>query len=62
MLETDDIATLISFAKEAGGIDYAYRTMERIRNEAQSLMSRYGDNEAVEQFKAIFDYIIERNK
>jgi len=62
VLETDDIATLISFAKEAGGIDYAYRTMERIRNEAQSLMSRYGDNEAVEQFKAIFDYIIERNK
>ncbi len=61
-LQAEDIATLIRFAKDAGGIEYAYGVMERIRNEAQHLLSRYGECEAVEQFKAIFDYIIERSK
>ncbi len=62
MLEADDIATLIRFAKDAGGIEYAYGVMERIRTEAIGLLSCYGDNEAVEQFKSIFDYIIARSK
>ncbi len=62
VLEADDIATLINFAKEAGGIEYAYKKMEQIRNEAQKLLMKYGENKTVEQFKAIFDYIIERSK
>ena len=61
-LEADDIATLIAYAKEAGGIEYAYSVMERIRNEAHGLLARYGNSETVEQFKTIFDYIIERSK
>ena len=33
-LTTEQIETLIEFAKEQGGIDYAYKSMERLRNEA----------------------------
>ncbi len=58
----DDIATLIKFAKDAGGIEYAYGVMERIRNEAQALLATYGNNETAGQFKTIFDYIFERSK
>lgn len=58
-----EIGTLIEFAKEAGGIDYAYSTMERLRDEAvASLTSAFpGDNDSVKAFVSIFDYIIHRD-
>ena len=62
VLEAADIATLIAYAKEAGGIEYAYSMMGRIRDDASKLLDCYGDGETVEQFRAIFDYIIERRK
>jgi octaprenyl-diphosphate synthase len=56
----EDIDRLIDYAKRAGGIDYAYETMERLRDEANTILSPYQPDEAVDQFREIFDYVIER--
>ena len=59
-LDGDDIDRLINFAKDAGGIDYAYETMQRLRDEANDVLVPYSPDETVEQFREIFDYVIER--
>lgn len=59
-LTGDDIDCLIDFAKRAGGIDYAYEKMERLRDEANDILSPYSPDETIEQFREIFDYVIER--
>lgn len=61
-ISSDEIDTLIEFAKEQGGIEYAYSTMERLRNEADSLIAHYPKSEALEAFRSIFDFIISREK
>lgn len=60
-LTTEQIETLIDFAKAEGGIEYAYATMERLRAEARSILEPYPDNEAKRAFLSLFDYIIKRN-
>jgi len=56
----DDIDRLIDFAKRAGGIDYAYDTMQRLRDEANDVLSPFSPDETVDQLREIFDYVIER--
>ncbi|MBO4802997.1 MAG: polyprenyl synthetase family protein [Muribaculaceae bacterium] len=56
----EDIDRLIEFAKRAGGIDYAYETMQRLRDEANDVLSPYSPEETVDQFREVFDYVIER--
>jgi len=60
-LTTEQIETLIDFAKAEGGIEYAYATMERLRAEARSILEPYPDNEAKRAFLSLFDYIINRH-
>lgn len=60
-LTTEQIETLIDFAKAEGGIEYAYATMERLRAEARSILEPYPDNEAKRAFMSLFDYIIKRH-
>lgn len=60
-LTTEQIETLIDFAKAEGGIEYAYATMERLRAEARSILEPYPDNEANRAFLSLFDYIIKRH-
>lgn len=60
-LTTEQIETLIDFAKAEGGIEYAYATMERLRAEARSILEPYPDNEAKRAFLLLFDYIIKRH-
>lgn len=60
-LTTEQIETLIDFAKAEGGIEYAYATMERLRAEARSSLEPYPDNEAKRAFLSLFDYIIKRH-
>jgi len=60
-LITEQIETLIDFAKAEGGIEYAYATMERLRAEARSILEPYPDNEAKQAFMSLFDYIIKRH-
>ena len=59
-LTAADIEMLVTFAKQAGGIDYAYATMERLRAEADGILERYMPNDTIDSFKQIFAYIIER--
>ena len=56
----EDIDRLIEFAKRAGGIDYAYEVMQRLRDEANDVLSPYSPDETVDQLREIFDYVIER--
>lgn len=60
-LTAEQIDTLIAFAKEEGGIDYAYRSMERLRAEAAEILAPYPGNEAKEAFLSLFEYIIRRH-
>lgn len=60
-LTTEQIETLIDFAKAEGGIEYAYATMECLRAEARSILEPYPDNEAKRAFLSLFDYIIKRH-
>lgn len=60
-LTTEQIETLIDFAKAEGGIEYAYASMERLRAEARSILEPYPDNEAKRAFLSLFDYIIKRH-
>lgn len=60
-LTTEQIETLMDFAKAEGGIEYAYATMERLRAEARSILEPYPDNEAKRAFLSLFDYIIKRH-
>lgn len=60
-LTTEQIETLIDFAKAEGGIEYAYATMERLRASARSILEPYPDNEAKRAFLSLFDYIIKRH-
>ena len=59
-LTTEQIETLIDFAKAEGGIEYAYVTMERLRAEARSILEPYPDNEAKRAFLSLFEYISKR--
>jgi len=61
-LTADEITTLINYAKEYGGIDYAYDTMSRLRDEAVTLLRRSSSSAGTTaQFTALFDYIIARD-
>jgi len=60
ILEEEEIVTLIEFAKASGGIDYAYATMERLRDEASAILDRFPASETVDALRSIFTYIITR--
>ena len=62
-LSPDEIAMLITYARDNGGIDYAYSVMERLRSEADTVITRaYPDGgEAIDALREIFSYIINRD-
>lgn len=60
ILEPSDIATLIEYAKEQGGIDYAYARMEQLKQQADEIISRLPHSESLDDFRMIFSYIISR--
>lgn len=61
-LSEAEIASLISFAIDAGGIDYAYARMEEMSREAIAILDSLHDvdEEARESFRTIMRYIITR--
>ena len=61
LLNTQDINQLVEFAKYAGGIDYAYDTMQRLRREADALLDTFPPSPDIDALRSIFQYIIERN-
>lgn len=56
----DEIEVLYAFARNNGGIDYAYSVMEKMRVEAIQCLSVFPDCRAKQQLTDLFDYIIER--
>lgn len=61
-LSSEDIATLIEFARSAGGIDYAYATMQRLRSQAMEILSTMPHTDTTDALARIFDYVIARTK
>lgn len=59
-LKDEEIALLIEFAKRHGGIDYAYSTMERMREESRRILNNLPDNEWRAAFSDLFDFTISR--
>ena len=62
VLDTNEINTLIEYAKRHGGIEYAYETMQRLRNEAVEILAQFPASTIRDHFTAIIDYIITRDK
>lgn len=56
----DEIQTLINFAIDNGGIDYAYNRMRALRDEADKTLSIIPDSPAKAMLLDLFDFIIER--
>ena len=61
ILDDADIATLISFAVDNGGIDYAFREMNRLRGEAEKSLAAFPPSEINDTLLSLFDYIISRD-
>lgn len=60
-LDSRAIATLIAYAVDNGGIDYAYKRMEQLRAEAVNVIDQFPDSPTRRAFIGLFDYIIARN-
>ena len=57
----DEIAVLVEFTKEQGGIEYAERRMEEIGIEALKFIDTYVKPNLKVSFKSYLDYVIQRN-
>lgn len=60
-LNDSEIAVLIDFAKENGGIDYAYSVMEGMRKQGDDLLHMLPPNEWRDKFADLFDFTISRH-
>lgn len=60
LLPDSDVATLVAFAKEHGGIDAAYATMDDIRSEAFAYLESLPQSQWLDALRDIFNYIIDR--
>lgn len=62
-LEPGEIAELIDYAVANGGIEYAYATMERLRDQAVELLtSAFPPSATRDAFVSLLDFIIVRDK
>lgn len=59
--DADAIARLQAFARDNGGVDYAFATMRRLHGEADALLASLPRTESAEALSGIFDYIIARD-
>lgn len=60
VLDATEIDRLIRFAVDGGGIEYAYDTMRRLRDEAAALLERFPESPVRDAFISLIDYIITR--
>lgn len=61
ILEDEDIARLIAYAKDNGGIDYAFMKMSELRDRGVALLADFEDSQSRRSLIELFDYIISRN-
>ena len=60
-INQDEIAVLIEFAKQYGGIKYAEKKMDDFAKECQGFIDECVKPELIESFKAYLEYVIQRN-
>ena len=60
-LSADDIRRLIDYAKDNGGIDYAYEVMSRLRDDAVECLDRLPKGDSADAFRSLIDFVITRN-
>ncbi len=58
----DEISKLTRFAKENGGIEYAYSVINELRSKALALLAPFHDSDVLQALKAYLDYCIDRTK
>ena len=61
-LSDEEIATLIEFANNNGGIEYSYSRMAEMQEEAERYLDVYPDSDWKQSFRDLFGYIISRHK
>lgn len=61
-LDTASINALIAFAKEHGGIEYAYGRMREMQSEGLAILNTFPPSESRDAFAGIFEYIISRDR
>ena len=60
-LSDEEIATLVQYAKDMNGIEYAEEVMQKLRDEAAVALSIFPDSNIKDTLLKILDYIITRN-
>lgn len=61
-LDDNDIATLMAYARDNGGVDYAYDCMSRMRDEAVEMLCKtFEAGHERDTLIELFDYVIHRN-
>ena len=60
-INRDEIAVLVEFTKQQGGIDYARQKMIEIGNDVQKFIDQYVKDDLKEAFSAYLEYVIQRN-
>jgi octaprenyl-diphosphate synthase len=60
-INRDEIAVLVEFTKQKGGIDYARQKMIEIGNEVQDFINQYVKDDLKDSFYAYLEYVIQRN-
>lgn len=56
----ENVEMLIAFAKDNGGIEYAYSKIEEYKNKASELISKLADGDVKDALYVALDYVIER--
>ena len=59
-INPDEIAVLVEFTKQHGGIEYAEQMMEKIAREAQEYINHFVKPELTESYTAYLEYVIQR--
>lgn len=60
-VSTDEIARLVAFSKENGGIEYAEKKMRELHQKAQYFVDSYVQNDDIRQsLRAYLDFVIQR--
>ena len=61
-INSDEIAVLVEFTKQQGGIEYAERRMEEIAEDSRVFIDQYVKEKAIKDaLTAYLDYVIQRN-
>ena len=58
----DEIARLIEYVKENGGIEYAIQTMNAYKQKAFDLLASLPDSDVCVALRAYLDYVVDREK